>query len=48
MIEAHVGSPAPERQANTLTEVTLADGADLAHAKVTLAGEGQAIWARRW
>ena len=40
IIEAHVSlAGAGPAQANTLTEVTLADGAHLAHAKVTLAGE---------
>jgi Fe-S cluster assembly protein SufD len=39
VIEAHVSLPgAGPAQANTLTEVALADGARLAHAKVTLAG----------
>jgi Fe-S cluster assembly protein SufD len=40
IIEAHVALPdAAQGQANTLSEVTLADGAELVHIKCTLAGE---------
>lgn len=40
IIEAHVSlAGAGPAQANTLTEVSVGDGAHLAHAKVTLAGE---------